>query len=58
MNPSILFQSVRMIVKAEAESLRKGKEPQSITMQANRIKKRQEVCALVNLVVRLADKSK
>ena len=44
-------------MNAEAESLRKGKEPQSSTSLANRIKKKQEVCGLVKLVVRLADKS-
>ena len=50
------LQSVRSIVNAEAETLRKAKAVTSQVAQANRNKKKQDVTALVKVVVRLADK--
>ena len=56
-NPSAFaLQSVRSIVNAEAETLRKAKAVTSQVAQANRNKKKQDVTALVKVVVRLADK--
>ena len=52
----LVFQSVRLIVNAETESLRKAKAVTSQIAQANRNKKKQDVTALVKVVVRLADK--
>ena len=56
-NPSAFtLQSVRSIVNAESETLRKAKAVTSQVAQANRNKKKQDVTALVKVVVRLADK--
>ena len=55
---SFTLQSVRSIVNAEAETLRKAKAVTSQVAQANRNKKKQDVTALVKVVVRLADKRK